>query len=139
MAQSISEVMTSDPTTVPSDAPLVDAAREMAKGDIGGVIVTEDGTFRGYVTDRDIVVRAIAEGKDPKSTTVGDVCTTDVHTLSPDQSVEEAIQIMRDRAVRRVPVVQDGRPVGIVAIGDLAQERDMDSALAEISGAPSNS
>ena len=139
MAQSINEVMTHDPTTVTGDTPLVDAAREMKKAEIGGVIVTDDGTFRGYVTDRDIVVRAIAEGKDPKSTTVGDVCTTNVHTLSPDQSVEDAIQLMRDQAVRRIPVVQDGRPVGIVAIGDLALERDKDSALADISRAPSSS
>src|SRR5829696_10113006 len=119
MAQSINEVMTHDPHTVSGDTPLVDAAREMKQADIGGVIVADDGRFRGYVTDRDIVVRAIAEGKDPKSTTVGDVCTETVHTLTPDQSVEDAIELMREKAVRRIPVVQDGRPVGIVAIGDL--------------------
>ncbi len=139
MAQSISEVMTHDPKTVSTDTPLVDAAQEMKQADVGGVIVADDGRFRGYVTDRDIVVRGIAEGKDPKSTTVGDIFTEGIHTLTPDQSVEEAIQIMRDKAVRRIPVVQDGRPVGIVAIGDLAIERDEDSALADISAARGNS
>jgi CBS domain-containing protein len=83
-------------------------------------------------------VRVVAEGKDPNSTTVGDVATTDLHTLSPDDSVEDAIALVREHNVRRVPVVEGAKPVGIVSIGDLALERDKDSALADMSAAPAN-
>ena len=138
MAQSIKEVMTADPRTVSSDATLEDAAREMQSDDIGAVLVEDDGNVAGILTDRDIVVRAIAEGRDPSSTKVGDVATRDVTTLTPDSSVDDAIQIVREQNVRRIPVVEDGRPAGIVSIGDLAIERDTDSALADISQAPSN-
>ena len=136
MAQAISEVMTADPRTVEATATVADAAREMREGDVGPVIVTEEGGVCGIVTDRDITVRAVAEGKDPASTPVGEICSRNPTTLTPDQSVEEAIQIMRDQHVRRIPIVQDGRPAGIVAIGDLAVERDRESALADISAAP---
>jgi CBS domain-containing protein len=139
MGQSIRDVMTADPHTVAADATLQDAAREMKGDDIGAVLVEDDGSVTGILTDRDIVVRAIAEGRDPSSTKVGDVASRDVKTLSPDSSVEDAIKIVREQHVRRIPVVQDGRPAGIVSIGDLALERDEDSALADISQAPSNS
>jgi CBS domain-containing protein len=138
MGQSIREVMTSDPHTVSTDATLQDAAREMKSDDIGAVLVEDKGSVAGILTDRDIVVRAIAEGRDPSSTKVGDVATRDVKTLTPDSTVEDAIKIVREQHVRRIPVVQDGRPAGIVTIGDLAIERDEDSALADISAAPSN-
>jgi CBS domain-containing protein len=138
MAQSIREVMTSDPHTVSTDATLEDAAREMKNDDIGAVLVEEDGNVAGILTDRDIVVRAIAEGRDPSSTKVGEVASRDVKTLTPDSSVEDAIKIVREHHVRRIPVVEDGRPAGIVSIGDLAIERDSDSALADISAAAPN-
>jgi CBS domain-containing protein len=138
MGQSIREVMTADPRTVSSDATLQDAAREMKGGDIGAVLVEEGGSMAGILTDRDIVVRAIAEGRDPSSTKVADVASRDVATLTPDSSVEEAIKIVREQNVRRIPVLQDGRPAGIVSIGDLAIERDTDSALADISSEPAN-
>lgn len=137
MGQSIRDIMTSDPQTVPADATLQDAAREM-KGDIGAVLVEDNGSVAGILTDRDIVVRAIAEGRDPSSTKVSDVATRDVKTLTPDSSVEDAIRIVREQNVRRIPVVEDGRPAGIVSIGDLAIERDTDSALADLSSSPSN-
>ena len=137
MGQSIRDVMTGDPQTVPADATLQDAAREM-KGDIGAVLVEDNGSVAGILTDRDIVVRAIAEGRDPSSTKVSDVATRDVKTLTPDSSVEDAIRIVREQNVRRIPVVEDGRPAGIVSIGDLAIERDTDSALADLSSSPSN-
>ena len=136
MGQSIRDVMTSDPQTVPADATLQDAAREM-KGDIGAVLVEDNGNVAGILTDRDIVVRAIAEGRDPSSTKVGDIATRDVQTLTPDSSVDDAIRIVREHNVRRIPVVEDGRPAGIVSIGDLALERDSDSALADLSREPS--
>lgn len=136
MADTLRDVMTSDPTTLATSASVRDAARVMADQSIGNVIVMQDDNVYGIVTDRDITVRAVAEGRDPQSTTVGDICTTNPQTLSPDDSVREAVQLMRDSAVRRIPVVENGRPVGIVALGDLAVERDPDSALSEISAAP---
>ena len=138
MAQSIKEVMTADPHTISSDATLQDAAREMQSDDIGAVLVTDNGDVAGILTDRDIVVRAVAEGRDPSSTRVADVATRDVKTLTPDSSVDDAIKIVREQNVRRIPVVEDGRPAGIVSIGDLAIERDTDSALADISSEPPN-
>jgi CBS domain-containing protein len=138
MGQSIRDVMTADPRTVRADATLEDAAREMGRDDIGAVLVEDGGSLTGILTDRDIVVRAIAEHRDPSSTKVADVATRDVATLSPDQTVEDAIKIVREQNVRRIPVVQDGRPAGIVSIGDLAIERDTGSALADISSEPAN-
>jgi CBS domain-containing protein len=138
MAQSIREVMTADPRTVAADATIEDAAREMSRDDIGAVLVEDKGSVAGILTDRDIVVRAVAEHKDPSSTKVRDVATRDVAALTPDQSVDDAIRIVRENNVRRIPVVQDGRPAGIVSIGDLAIERDTESALADISSEPAN-
>ena len=138
MAQSIREVMTADPRTVEPGDSVVDAARQMAEGDVGAVLVTENGRVSGILTDRDIAVRVVAEGRDPQSTKVSDVCTGNPTTLTVDQSVDVAIRIVREQNVRRVPVVQDGRPAGIVSIGDLAIERDAGSALADISSEPAN-
>jgi len=138
MAQSIREVMTADPRTVPADATIADAAKAMAQDDIGAVLVTDQGRVTGIVTDRDIAVRAVAAGKDPSSTQVTEVCTADPATLTVDQSVEDAIRLVRDQNVRRIPVLQDGRPAGIVSIGDLAIERDPNSALADLSSEPAN-
>ena len=101
-------------------------------------IVNDNGRLQGMITDRDIVVRAVAEGRDPSSTKVGDVATREVQTLTPDSSVDDAIKLVREQNVRRIPVVEDGRPAGIVSIGDLAIERDTDSALADISSEPPN-
>lgn len=136
MPQSIRDVMTANPVTLPSDAPVEEAAQRMKDADIGDVIVTDDGTVCGAVTDRDIVVRAVAEHRDPSTTKLADICSRDVVTVTPADSVEDAIRSMRERAIRRVPVVEHGTPVGIVSIGDLARERDPDSALADISAAP---
>ncbi len=139
MGQSIRDVMSPNPQTVPADATLQDAAREMKQDDVGAVLVRDNGTVSGILTDRDIVVRGIAEGRDPSSTKVGDVASRDVKTLTPDSTVEDAIRIVREQNVRRIPVVDDsGKPAGIVSIGDLAVERDTDSALADISSEPPN-
>lgn len=138
MAQSIREIMTSDPRTVDASATIADAAREMRDGDVGPVIVTADGGICGIVTDRDIAVRAVAEGRDPAATPVREICTEAVVTLTPDQTVDDAVRLMKEHDVRRLPVTQDGRAAGIVAIGDLAVERDPESALADISAAPPN-
>lgn len=138
MAQTVRDVMTENLVTLPRSAPLADAARRMKEADIGDVIVMSNGDMCGVVTDRDIVVRAIAEGKDPQSATLEEICSHEVVTIAPDDSVAKAVQLMRERAVRRLPVVEAGRPVGIVSIGDLAIERDETSALADISAAEGN-
>ncbi len=136
MADTLREVMTSNPATLATSAMVRDAARAMAEKDIGNVIVMQDDTVYGILTDRDITVRAVAEGRDPDTTSVGDICTMNPETLGPDDSVDEAVRLMRERAVRRIPVVENGRPVGVVSLGDLAVERDPGSALSDISAAP---
>ena len=138
MARTVNDVMTHDPRTVEVGDTLVDAARVMREADVGAVLVVDDGRVTGILTDRDIVVRAIADGRDPQSTTVRDASSDEVVTLTPDQNLDEAVRLMQEHDVRRMPVVQEGRPAGIVALGDLAVERDPDSALADISAASPN-
>jgi CBS domain-containing protein len=138
MAQSIREVMTADPRTVETSATVADAAREMRDGDVGAVVVVDNGKVAGIITDRDIAVRVVAEGLDPDATGVGEVGTMDPVTLTVDQTVDDAIRLVREQDIRRIIVVQDGRPAGIVSLGDLAIERDTDSALADIASEPAN-
>ena len=138
MAQRIKEVMTPDPVTVEANAPIAEAAKAMRESDIGTVIVLDGGKVSGLVTDRDIVVRGIAEGADPRSTPVRKVCSSNPLTLSPSDDVDKAVKVMREKSVRRLPVVEGSRPVGIVSIGDLAMDKDPKSALADISAAPPN-
>ncbi len=136
---SIREVMSGDPVTMAMSSSVVEAAQAMSRSDIGDVLVVNDaGELHGILTDRDITVRVVAEQMDPTGTTVGDVCTTGLQTLSPEDSVGDAIQLMTDSAVRRLPIVENGKPVGVVSIGDLAATHDEDSALADISTAPPN-
>jgi CBS domain-containing protein len=132
------EVMTPNPVVCSPDTSAAQAAELMRDQGIGDVLVQRDGSL-GIVTDRDIVTRAVAAGRDPKQVTLGDICTQDVETVSPDTSIDDVIRLMSDKAVRRVPVVEAGQPVGIVALGDLAVDRDRRSLLADISAAPPNS
>jgi CBS domain-containing protein len=138
MAQTVREIMTQHPVTLPRSASISEAAKRMRDDDIGDVIVMDDGDMCGLVTDRDIVVRAVAEGADPQFTKVDEICTHDLVTVAPDDSLQKTAQLMRERAVRRVPVVEGGRPVGIVSLGDLAIELEQDAGLADISAAESN-
>jgi CBS domain-containing protein len=138
MARTINEVMTHDPRMIRPTDTVHDAAREMRDGDVGAVLIEDGGRLAGIVTDRDIVIRTVADGRDPDEVKVDEVATKDVEALSPDQSLHDAVQFMRDHDVRRVPVVQDGRPVGIISLGDLAVELDANSALADISSEPPN-
>jgi CBS domain-containing protein len=135
MTRTVEEIMTRDPRTVSASDTIIDAARVMNESDIGDVVVVDGDQVRCIVTDRDIVVRAVAQGRDPQSTSVGDVCTSDLVTIEPEASVDDALQKMRDADIRRLPVVRDGRPVGILSLGDLAVEREPDSTLADISAA----
>jgi CBS domain-containing protein len=138
MARQVHEVMTPGPVTLPLDAPLTEAARLMRDEGIGGVLVTQDGRLCGLLTDRDIVVRAVAAGDDPTTTTVGQVASAEIAFAAPSDSIGDAVALMRQRAVRRLPVVDDGKLVGLVSLGDLAMELDEDSALSDISAAPPN-
>lgn len=140
MAEKIRDVMTKDPATCRTDDTAVDAALAMSKGDFGAVVVVapQGEEVRGIVTDRDIVVRAVAEGKAPSQTRISEIFTTEPTTLSPEDSLDEAVDALRDAHVRRLPVVEGSHVVGIVSIGDLAQARDERSALADISAAAPN-
>ena len=138
MAQTVEDVMTKNPVTLSGDSTATDAARKMREADIGPVLVVDSGTIHGIVTDRDIVIRVIAEGKDPATTRLVSICSDDLLTLDPQSPVGAAIAMMKDKAIRRVPVVKDGQAVGIVTLGDLAAEREPKSALGKISEAPPN-
>jgi len=138
MVDKISEVMTRDAVTLSSTETLAQAAKQMRDADVGDVIVVDGDRVVGLVTDRDIVVRGIAEDLDPFTAALTSVCTHDLVTVGPDDSIDSAVQRMREHAVRRLPVVADGKPVGVVTLGDLAVERDTDSALAEISASEPN-
>ena len=129
----VREIMTADPVTLPGSASITEAATKMKEGDFGGVLVDNDGTL-GIVTDRDIAIRAVAEGK--FDCTLGDIATFDLETVSPDDDIRDVIKEMREDDIRRVPVVEDGTAIGILAIGDLAVMFDDDSVLADISAAP---
>ncbi len=138
MPTTVAEIMARDPETVTADTTVADVARRMRDADTGDVLVLDGGALVGIVTDRDIAVRIVAEGLDP-ATPAREACSaTGLTTVTPDTTAEQAAQIMRDNAVRRLPVVEGDRPVGVVSLGDLAIERDEHSALAEISAAEGN-
>ncbi len=139
MDQSIRDVMAPNPCAISPSASVLDAAELMRGNDIGDVIVLKEKRLFGILTDRDIVVRALATRSNPETTTVGEICSRDLTTIEPTASVEQAVRFMREKAIRRLPVVDEGGDViGIVSIGDLALERDPGSALADISAAPPN-
>jgi len=138
VAQKIRDVMTANPTTLPEEATVADAAKRMRDEDIGDVLVVRQGDLTAVVTDRDIAIRAVAEDRPPTETALRDIASQDLATVSPDDTIADAVRLMRDRALRRIPVVEGSRPVGIVSIGDLAVERDTDSALADISASEPN-
>ena len=138
MAETLREVMTTNPATLDAAAAAADAARMMRDRDVGAVLVTDSGAMRGIVTDRDLVVRVLADGRDPATTRLSEIASLEIESLPPTATVEEAVDLMMKRALRRIPVVEHDRPVGIVAIGDLAVARDPKSALGQISAANPN-
>jgi CBS domain-containing protein len=137
--QTVKDVMTTNVVYLPSETTLAEAARTMREQDIGDVVVADGPTLTGLVTDRDIVVRAVAERFDPASTTIGEIVSRDLVTVRPDDSLHSAALLMRDNAVRRVLVCDDEKGlVGIVSIGDLAERIDPESVLGGISRAEPN-
>jgi CBS domain-containing protein len=120
----VRDVMTSNPTTCEPTATLVDAAKVMAREDVGPVPIVEGGKLVGLVTDRDIIIRAVAEGRDVTSTTVQDVASKDLVTVTADEHLDRALQLMAQHQVRRIPVVDGDRVVGIVSQADVARAAD---------------
>ncbi|MBL7632656.1 CBS domain-containing protein [Frankia nepalensis] len=130
--------MTRDPATIQADQPVVEAARLMRASDAGDVIVFDNGRVAGILTDRDIAMRVVAEGRDPAATPVREACSGELTTVTPATTIVEAVRLIRANAVRRLPVLDRGHLVGVVSIGDLAIERAEDSALAQVSAATGN-
>jgi CBS domain-containing protein len=116
----VRDVMTSKPTTCSVEASVADAAKAMAQEDVGPIPIMEGDRLVGILTDRDIVVRVVAEGRDPQSTTVGEVASTDLATVAPDESLDRALQLLAEQQVRRLPVVEGETLVGVVAQADIA-------------------
>jgi CBS domain-containing protein len=139
MAKQVRELMSKQPIKLQRSVPVIEAARQMRAANVGAVIVEDGGRLCGIVTDRDITLRAVAEGRDVNTTPLSDVCTSSVTTLSPDDDLDRAIQVMREKAVRRLLVVDSqNKAVGMLSLGDLAMDRDARSVLGQISAAPPN-
>lgn len=129
----VGEFMTTRLVTMNGTDTLSTAAREMRDAAIGDVIVTNGEEVTGIVTDRDIAVRAVAQQLDPGSAVLNQIQTRDLITVTQHDDAVAAADLMRTYAVRRLPVIEDGRLVGVVSLGDLAVEREPDSVLADIS------
>jgi CBS domain-containing protein len=118
---SIRDLMTGNPTTCEPSTTIVEAAKVMAQEDVGPVPIVEGGRIVGIVTDRDLVVRVLAEGRDPSSTTIGEIASADLVTVQPDSDLNEALSLMAQNQVRRLPVVEGDQLVGIIAQADVAR------------------
>ena len=120
----IRDLMTENPSSCERGTPVAEAAKVMARENVGSVPVVEGGRLVGVVTDRDLVVRLLAEGRDPQSTTVGEIASSEPVTLSPDDDLDQALQLLARHQVRRLPIVEGERLVGIVAQADIARHAD---------------
>ena len=120
----IRDVMTSNPSSIEPSATVQEAAKLMRDRDVGPIPIVENGSVTGILTDRDIVVKVVAEGKD-FSSPVSEVASRDLITVDPEQTLDEALRLMAQHQVRRLPVCEDdGRLVGIVAQADIARQSD---------------
>ncbi len=123
MGKLVRDAMTPNPRTVQQDASVVDAARIMEQADVGSIpVVDSDQILLGMVTDRDITVRVVAAGLDPRGTHVGEIATNNISPAYPDEPLDEALEQMVYRQVRRLPVIEDDRVVGILAQADMVHE-----------------
>lgn len=138
MATMVREIMTEGPTTCPPDATLADVSRMMRDNEIGDVLVVDDGELAGILTDRDVVVRGLANGEEAGSSIEGTFTPNPV-CVTPETALEDVAKLMKTHTLRRVPVVEGRRLVGIVSLGDLAEKREPESTLASISAAPPDS
>jgi len=125
MGKKIQEVMSSNPCAIDADKPVSYAAKMMKDEDVGFAPIVEGQRLVGTVTDRDIAIKVVAEGKDPDSTSVRDIASTNLVTVDPQQDLDEALRLMASNQVRRLPVVEeDGKLVGVVAQKDVAAQGD---------------
>jgi CBS domain-containing protein len=125
MGKSIRDLMTDKPCSIDADKSVAYAAKMMRDEDVGLAPIVEGDRLVGTLTDRDIAVRVVAEGRDPEATTAREVASTDVVTVDPDQDLDEALRLMARHQIRRLPVAEeDGRLVGIVAQADVARHGD---------------
>lgn len=138
MVQAVGDIMTPAPISLSTEATVRDAARYMRERNVGAIVVHRHGEVCGIVTDRDIVVRCLAQDGDCDQTQLHEICSLNLVALHPDDDVDHAVRLMRDKAIRRIPVVKNGKAVGILSLGDLALERDPFSALGAISAASPN-
>ena len=134
----VRDVMTPNPVALPTSATVSDAAKAMRDSDIGAVAVSDGKKVCGIVTDRDLVIRALADGQDPRKVKLDEVCSRDPLSLNPEDDIDQAVHIMREKAIRRLLVMDGSKPVGVVSIGDLAQRLDRSSVLGEISSRQPN-
>jgi CBS domain-containing protein len=138
MAKIVRDAMTEDPQSIGASASVVEAARLMREGHIGSLPVTEDERLVGMITDRDITTRVVAESAAPETTSVGDVYSRDLISVEPDHDLDEALELMARHQVRRLPVVENGRLVGVVAQADIAlKENERTSELVGAISEPS--
>ena len=130
----VKELMTRDPATLRPDSTCIDAAALMKREDCGSLPVVKDGALVGIVTDRDIVLRGVAEGRDLSHLAVSEIMTADPATVRPDTSAKDASALMSEKQIRRLPVVENGRVVGILTIGQLARRESADAAGETLQG-----
>jgi CBS domain-containing protein len=116
--------MTPSPETVDPGKPAAEAAKLMERADAGMIPVVDDGRLLGTLTDRDIALRVVAAGKNPRTTTAGEIASRDVATVEPGQELDDALMLMAKHQVRRLPVVENGMLVGVLAQADVAREGD---------------
>jgi CBS domain-containing protein len=138
MANSVRDTMSKNPRSINASASVIEAAQLMREEHIGSLPITDDEQLVGMITDRDITTRVVAEGADRMQTSVGEVSSRDLITVEPDRDLDEALQLMARHQVRRLPVVENGRLVGIVAQADIAlSENEKTGKLVEAISEPS--
>lgn len=139
MGKSVRDAMTSNPCAIDANKPVAYAAKMMKDEDVGLAPVVEGDRLVGTVTDRDIVMRVIAEGRDPASTSVREIASTNLVTIDPQQGLDEALSLMAHHKVRRLPVVEgNGRLVGVLAQADVAVHADSSQTGRMVEGISEN-
>jgi CBS domain-containing protein len=136
----VREIMTTELVAVPPSSSITDAARLMRDANIGNVLSMDQDRLVGILTDRDICIRVVADGRDTNASMVGDFMTRELFTGMPDWDVEDAADVMGEEQIRRLPIMEDGRLVGIISLGDIAvqpEEEDVASETLEEISEPS--
>lgn len=138
MTTTVRDVMTKDPVSLSADSSVTEAAKAMSDNRIGSVVVMDEDKPCGIVTDRDITIGAVATGSDPMKTRLADICSHDLAIVRPDQSIDDAIQMMKSHDVKRVVVMTDSKLEGIVSLGDLTARGEGKEVQGDLSKAEPN-